>query len=84
MSRRVALLRMQDDGLIPLPPPRSPGRIRKPCRIAFSPLTLPGPPVVEPVHLLTEPCLNRVRGKGSSRLFNENLSSAITTWVALR
>lgn len=46
MSCRVAMLRMQKDGLIQLPPPRNPGRGGKPCRIRFSSRTLPEAPVV--------------------------------------
>jgi hypothetical protein len=71
MSCRVALLRMQDDGLVQLPPPRNCGRSGKPCHIAFTPRTLPGPSVVEPVHRLRRLCLSRVDSKAQSRLWNE-------------
>jgi hypothetical protein len=71
MSCRVALLRMQDDGLIQLPPPRSRGRCGKACRIAFTSRTLPEPPVVEPVHQLGRLCLSRIDSKDQSRLWNE-------------
>lgn len=71
MSCRVALLRMQDDGLLQLPPPRNCGRSGKPCRITFTPRTLPGPSVVEPVHRMGRLCLSRVDSKDQSRLWNE-------------
>ncbi len=71
MSCRVALLRMQEDGLIQLPPPRNSGRNGKPCRIRFSSRTLPGSPVTEPVHQLPSLCLTRVTSKDRSRLWNE-------------
>ena len=71
MSCRVALLRLQNDGLIQLPPPRNRGRSGKPCRIALTSRTLPGPPVDQPVHRLPELCLTRVASKDQSRLWNE-------------
>lgn len=71
MSCRVAMLRMQKDGLIQLPPPRNPGRGGKPCRIRFSSRTLPEAPVVKPVHQLPRLCFIRVFSKEQSRLWNE-------------
>ena len=71
MSCRVAMLRMHDDGLVQLPPPRTCGRSGKPCRIALTSRTLPGPPVDQPVHRLPKLCLTRVASKDQSRLWNE-------------
>jgi hypothetical protein len=71
MSCRVALLRMQDDGLIQLPPPRNSGRKGKPCCIAFTTRTLPEQPVINPVHHLPPLRLIRVISKDQSRLWNE-------------
>lgn len=71
MSCRVAMLRMQDDGLIQLPPPKQKGRAGNPCRIIFTPQTLPGEPVNKPVNKLSILRLIRVTSKDQSRLWNE-------------
>jgi len=70
MSCRVAMLRMQDDGLIVLPPPKQ----DHPNNIPFtgrSPDTQPGLPIDGEVSELTDLRLEIVEGKRSSRLWNE-------------
>ena len=71
MSCRVVLLRMQEDGLVQLPPPRNSGRNGKPCRIHFSSRTLPEAPIDNPVHQLLPLSLTRVTSKSQSQLWNE-------------
>lgn len=70
MSCRVALLRMQTDGLIQLPPSQMrPGR-----RYAHFPATAatdPQTPVIAPVHDLPPPVLRPIRNRRESRLWNE-------------
>ena len=68
MSCRVAMLRMQDDGLIQLPPPL---KKKGTCRIVPSEKTNPSCPISSPVHEL--PCiqLKPVVSKKDSRLWNE-------------
>jgi len=68
MSARVAMLRMQDDGLIELPPPRGP---RPDPRVRLSARSDPGPPLNQPAHALTPLSLQRVRQKAQSSLWNE-------------
>ena len=69
MSCKIALLRMQKDGLISLPPPRTSKR-------AFSRIPLltaatdPHPPILAPVHQL-EPLQLRLVTRQDSRLWNE-------------
>ena len=67
MSARVAMLRMHDDGLIALPPPR---RKRPDQRVRVSTLSDPGQPLDQPAHALIPPVLQRVREKSESRLWN--------------
>lgn len=69
MSCRVAMLRMQDDGLIKLPAPRH--RHRPANKVQFTSATDPQPKINMPVHAL--PCvqLRIVRGRQQSRLWNE-------------
>ena len=69
MSCRVAMLRMQDDGLIKLPAPRH--RYRPANNVQFTSATAPKPKINMPVHAL--PCvqLRIVRGRQQSRLWNE-------------
>ena len=69
MSCRVAMLRMQDDGLIKLPPARH--RYRPANNVQFTSATAPKPKINMPVHAL--PCvqLRIVRGRQQSRLWNE-------------
>ena len=68
MSARVAMLRMHDDGLIELPPPR--GK-RPDQRVRISALSDPGQPLHQPAHALMPLVLQRVREKSESRLWNE-------------
>lgn len=68
MSCRVAMLRMQDDGLIQLPPPT---RKRPETRIRCTAATDPEAPITAAVHELPPLCFHQVtKGKGSS-LWNE-------------
>ena len=68
MSCRVAMLRMAEDGLITLPPPR-----RKPPRqiIRFTAQTDPQSPITQPVHALPPVQLCPVVHRDNSRLWNE-------------
>ncbi len=68
MSARVAMLRMQDDGLITLPPPRcAPPDVT----VSITSQTDPGPPLRRPARALTPLRLQRVRKRQDSRLWNE-------------
>lgn len=66
-SARVALLRMQEDGLIALPAPRCK---RPDPRVRISALSDPGPALDKPAHALTPVLLQRVRNNADSRLYN--------------
>jgi len=68
MSARVAMLRMQDDGLIRLPPPTG---ARPQSRIRATPATDPGPALDLPVHALPPLQLVPVVKRAHSRLWNE-------------
>ncbi len=68
MSCRVVMLRMQEDGLIQLPPPRCK---RPESRISFTPKTNPQSPLDQPVHALPGLTFQLVRGRDDSRLWNE-------------
>lgn len=68
MSARVAMLRMQDDGLIGLPPPTG---ARPQSRIRATPATDPAPPLELPVHALAPLQLVPVVKRAHSRLWNE-------------
>jgi hypothetical protein len=68
MSARVAMLRMQDDGLIRLPPPTG---TRPQSRIRTTPATDPGPSLDIPVHALAPLQLVPVVKRAHSRLWNE-------------
>ena len=68
MSARVAMLRMQEDGLIALPPPRSK---RPDPSVHLTPRSNPGPPITQPAGALSPLVLQRVRKKPDSRLWNE-------------
>jgi hypothetical protein len=70
MTCRVALARMQADGLIRLPPSQIPNPRRRP-QFLPTPATDAGSPVVEPVHALPPLRLEQVIGTSSSRLWNE-------------
>lgn len=68
MSARVAMLRMQADGLIALPPPR--GKRPDPG-VHISSRTDPGAPIHHSAGALAPLVLRRVRQKPDSRLWNE-------------
>lgn len=70
MSCRVALLRMQEDGLVTLPPPRHGNRNGKPFRRRTA-AAQPGFPVTEPAGDLEDLALELVAGRESSYLWNE-------------
>ena len=70
MTCRVALLRMQADGLIRLPPSQIP-QPRRPPQFLASAATDAQPPVLEPVHALPPLRLEQVAGTRNSRLWNE-------------
>lgn len=68
MSCRVAMLRMQADGLIELPPPRC----QKPqSRLRFTPRTAPQAPLEQPVHALPALQFQPVHRRPDSQLWNE-------------
>jgi Domain of unknown function (DUF4338) len=73
MTCRVALLRMQADGLISLPPSRMPGGRGRPH---FPPTaaTDAQTPMLQPVHELARLTLRTVTGTLSSRLWNEYIA----------
>lgn len=73
MTCRVALLRMQADGLIRLPPSQIP-KLRRPPQFLASAATDAQPPVFEPVHALPPLRLEQVAGTSSSRLWNEYIA----------
>ena len=68
MSARVAMLRMQEDGLIALPPPRNK---RPDSSVHLTPRSNPGAPIIQPAGVLKPLVLQRVRKKPDSRLWNE-------------
>jgi len=68
MSCRVAMLRMQDDELIQLPPPRCK---RPQIRIQFTTASEPDKPILMPVHDLPELQFKPVIKRADSRLWNE-------------
>jgi len=69
MSCRVAMLRMHDDGLIKLPPPRH--RYCPANNVQFTSATAPKPGINKPVHALSCVQLRIVMGRQQSRLWNE-------------
>ena len=69
MSCRVALLRMQADGLITLPPSRMP--LRGPPHFPATAATDAQAPLLRPVHELGSLTLQPIRGTPASRLWNE-------------
>jgi hypothetical protein len=73
MTCRVALLRMQADGLITLPPSRMPGGRGRPH---FPPTaaTDAQTPMLQPVHELARLTLRPVTGTAASRLWNEYIA----------
>ena len=72
MSCRVAMLRMQADGLITLPPSQLRPR-RRPEFVATA-ATDAQPLLAQPVHELAPPCLRQVAGTANSRLWNEYIA----------
>lgn len=70
MSCRVALLRMQEDGLIRLPPPRW-GNPTNKTSIGRTSAAEPGFPVDMPVHTMRDLRLELVQTKKASRVWNE-------------
>ena len=70
MSCRVALLRMQKDGVLTLPPPTHRQELCRP-RIQISALTNPKNPVTAPAGELAELNLEVVTGQEESALFRE-------------
>jgi len=68
--RKLALLRMQGDGLITLPPSRMPGGRSKP-HFPATPASDEQAPVMQPVHELAPLTLRLVAGTAASRLWNE-------------
>jgi hypothetical protein len=75
MTCRVALLRMQADGLITLPPssPQSASLRRRP-HFPPTPATDPQPPLLQPVHELDPLRLCPVASTATSRLWNEYIA----------
>ena len=71
MSCRVAMIRMQDDGLIQLPPPRH-GNSNGKRYLRRTPQAEPEPvPFIAPVNSLTDLCLQQVTDRKESHLWNE-------------
>ncbi len=70
MSARVAMLRMQADGLIQLPPPRGP---RPDSRVRITTDSDPGLPIDQPADQLRPLVLHLVHTKSDSRRWNENI-----------
>jgi len=68
MSARVAMLRMQDDGLITLPTPRC---ARPDPTVYLSERSAPGSPIEQPAGSLRPLVMQRVQRKPDSRLWNE-------------
>ncbi len=70
MSCRVALLRMQRDGLITLPPPAN-GNGNGKISVPFTDLSNPGTPIIGSISQLSEVQLQAVLTSKQSRLWNE-------------
>ena len=68
MSCRVAMLRMHEDRLIDLPPPRRTKAVLR--KIVYTPATNQQPPIVEPVHKLGPLRFTKVE-RADSSLWNE-------------
>ena len=73
MTCRVALLRMQADGLITLPPSQMRSAKGRP-HFPPTPATEPQAPVLQPVHELGALTLRRVSAIAPSRLWNEYIA----------
>ncbi len=74
MTCRVALLRMQADGLITLPPSRMTGGARSKPHFPPTPATDPPQPLLQPVHELAVLDLRPVMDTAVSRLWNEYIA----------
>jgi hypothetical protein len=72
MTCRVAMLRMQADGLITLPAPTNGSRRRTECIITAA--TDAQPLLTQPVHELPPLCIRQVTGAAQSRLWNEYIA----------
>lgn len=73
MTCRVALLRMQADGLIELPPARI-GVVRRRVHFPSTPASDAQTPIRQPVHALPPITLQVVSGKATSLLWNEYIA----------
>ena len=73
MSCRVALLRLEERGLIRLPPPRKRSGNRKPYRPTKT-IVVPTTESLVPVGRLVEPTVRKVESTADSRLWNEAVS----------
>jgi len=73
MSCRLAMLRMEADRLLRLPPPRHGNANRRPYT-RRTPATDPGPPLRAPVHLLGPLHLDLVADRATSHLWNESIA----------
>ena len=71
MSCRVAMLRMQDDGLINLPPPRNSNNNGKSYHRRTQQAQPDPVPIVTPAHSLTNLCIAPVSDRNQSHLWNE-------------
>ena len=71
MSCRVAMLRMHRDGVIHLPELPAPPPVNFKRRVQVSPASDPQSPIIQAVHELPDPKIELVRGRVSSRLWNE-------------
>ena len=74
MSCRVALLRMQADGLIQLPPPLPTRTAPRSTSIPLTSVTAASDPIVDPVHLLGKIRLERVTGRPALTLWREYIA----------
>ncbi len=83
MTCRVALARMQVDGLITLPPSQL-GVLRRRPHFAPTAASEPQSSVTAPVHELAAITIRAVKGTASSRLWNEYVARYSTTWATPR
>ena len=74
MTCRVALLRMQADGLITLPLSQKTGLTQSRPHFPATPASDPQEPLLQPVHELAALTLRRVAGTAVSRLWNEYIA----------
>jgi len=74
MTCRVALLRMQADGLITLPPSQQTSGVRRKPNFPPTEATHPQAPMPQPVHELGALSLNPVATTAASRLWNEYIA----------